>query len=179
MIEADSDKPPSPASHGPASIELFDSTRRLHAGDLLWLRGQLEGALEVLGPPGEVRVRIVADPEMAHAHERYKGVEGTTDVLTFDLSGGDDGTDDGTLDTDILVCIDEAERQARGRGHEPARELLLYALHGVLHCLGHDDHDEAAAARMHRAEDEVLERLGVGVTYARPESTGAEGKESS
>lgn len=168
MIDSDSDKPPSRRSLGLASIEVTDGTRRLQADELRWLREQIGRALDELRAPGEVRVRVVADPEMAAAHQRFKGINGTTDVLTFDLSEGSDAG----LDTDILICFDEAERQARGRGHMPTRELLLYAIHGILHCLGHDDHDEADAQRMHRVEDQVLERLGVGVTYARPEQVG-------
>lgn len=112
---------------------------------------------------------------MAAAHARFAGVEGTTDVLTFDLSCGlvpdqaDPRAEPHGLDVDILACLDEAERQGRLRGHSAERELLLYAVHGVLHALGYDDHDEAGFARMHAAEDEVLERLGVGRTFERGE----------
>lgn len=126
-----------------------------------WLVARLDRALAMLGPTGEVRVRIVDDESMAAAHQQFSGVAGTTDVLTFDLSEG--GRTE--LDVDILVCRDEAARQAAARGHEAQRELLLYMIHGVLHCLGHDDHDEAAAARMHAEEDRVLEAIGVGRTF--------------
>lgn len=40
------------------------------------------------GAAGEVRVEVVDDAAMANAHEEYLGVEGTTDVITFDLMGG-------------------------------------------------------------------------------------------
>jgi probable rRNA maturation factor len=63
--------------------------------------------------------------------------------------------------------VDEAGRQSAVRGHTVEQELLLYVVHGVLHCLGHDDHDPDAAARMHAEEDRVLAAVGVGVTYAR------------
>ena len=145
-----------------AGVEVVDPDRRLSARDLAWLSEQAERALGVLGVTGEVRVRVVGDGAMAAAHERYAGEAGTTDVLTFDLSEGEK-----SLDTDILVCSDEAARQAGARGHEPVRELLLYIIHGVLHCLGHDDHDEAAAARMHAEEDRVLVAMGVGPVYDR------------
>jgi probable rRNA maturation factor len=99
---------------------------------------------------------------MAVAHERYSGIPGTTDVLTFDLR--DEAA--GPLDTDILICLDEAIRCGAERGHAANRELLLYVVHGILHCLGHDDHDDAGYARMHAREDEVLEAIGVGRTFA-------------
>lgn len=107
---------------------------------------------------------------MAAAHVRHSGVEGTTDVLTFDLR--EDPAAGGALETELLLCVDEARRQAAALGHLAERELLLYALHGVLHCMGEDDHDEAAAARMHAREDRVLTAIGVGATFARGENGG-------
>ncbi len=111
---------------------------------------------------GEVRARVIDDTEMADAHQRWSGVAGTTDVLTFDLR--EDGR--GPLDVDLLICADEARRQAEARGIAVERELLLYIVHGVLHCLGFDDHDEAESARMHAEEDRLLAAAGVGATYA-------------
>ncbi|HRQ73670.1 MAG TPA: rRNA maturation RNase YbeY [Phycisphaerales bacterium] len=147
----------------------MDATGRLGARRIAWLIDRACEALAPLGLAGEVRVRVVDDAEMATAHARWAGVEGTTDVLTFDLR--DDPAD--PLDTDVLACLDEAERQAVERGHAPERELLLYLVHAVLHCCGHDDHDEADAARMHALEDDLLERAGVGATFdaSRPGAT--------
>lgn len=113
---------------------------------------------------GEIRVRIVRDLEMAAAHLKYSKIEGTTDVLTFDLAEGASAQGQ-PLDVDILVCADEAARQATPRGISIERELLLYILHGVLHCLGHDDHDDAAYALMHAEEDRILSAIGVGATF--------------
>jgi probable rRNA maturation factor len=153
---------------GEAGVDVVDADRRLPAAESRWLADMAGQALTVLGVSGEVRVRIVGDGEMARAHGQYAGEGGTTDVLTFDLRGEAARTTH-DLDTDILVCFDEASRQASARGHAVSRELLLYIVHGVLHCLGHDDHDPAAAARMHAEEDRVLAALGVGPVYARKE----------
>ncbi len=126
-------------------------------------------AAATLEARGEVRVRIVGDDEMDAAHRRYMGVPGTTDVLTFDYADDPEppGSGGRTLDADILVCADVAARQASERGGETAAELLLYIVHGMLHCLGHDDHAPEEAAAMHRREDEVLTAIGVGPVYAR------------
>lgn len=152
-----------------------------------WLTEHVERAVGHLGACGEVRVRIVDDMEMAAAHEEFAGAAGTTDVLTFDLA--DPGVTGAprinlehgrlefdsaqyVLDTDILACFDVAERQVAlsnpETGGSPAveRELLLYVVHGVLHCLGMDDHDNDAAAAMHRVEDVVLTAIGVGPVYS-------------
>jgi probable rRNA maturation factor len=152
--------------------------RRL--GDTLARAGQLVGA------HGEIRVRLVADAEMAQAHEEFAGVPGTTDVLTFDLTDPEDDPIDSPtaalisgdirvirprlVDADILVCTDEAARQAAARGHDLFHELLLYSIHALLHCLGHDDHEETDFAAMHALEDAILTRLGLGVVFGRAAS---------
>ncbi len=141
-------------------MELADPGALLSAADARWLLDHAARALELLGVPGEVRVKAVGDAEMADAHLRYADTPGTTDVLTFDLSG-----DPALLDTDVMVCVDEAARRAGEHGHDPRRELLLYVVHAVLHCLGHDDHDPDDFERMHAAEDDLLTRLGVGPVF--------------
>ena len=159
------DPPPPGRQSGSARAEFVDAGRLLPESAMRWLRDRAAEALARLDASGSVRVRLLDDAAMALQHERYKGVAGTTDVLTFDLR--DDAT--GPLDVDVLVCVDEANRQAAKLGHAPERELLLYVVHGVLHCMGHDDHDESAAELMHRREDEILDAIGVGTTYHRIE----------
>lgn len=168
-------EPPRSLNRPPGlGVDVVDGTGRLGTCRLAWLIDRARQALAPLGVSGEVRVRVVDDAEMAEAHARWAGVEGTTDVLTFDLR--DDPA--GPLDTDVLACLDEAERQAVERGHAPERELLLYLVHAVLHCCGHDDHDEARAERMHALEDDLLERAGVGATFdaSRPGATKGGGR---
>ena len=167
------------------AVHVADGGASLPADLMHRLSDAIADAGRLLGACGEVRVRVVLDAEMARSHEEFTGVPGTTDVLTFDLTDPDDNPIDRPtvtlrdggivvgrsclVDADILVCVDEATRQAKARGHEPFRELLLYSIHGLLHCLGHDDHDEAAFAAMHAVEDAVLAALGVGPVFRRPE----------
>ena len=159
------------------AVDVVDGSGRMGPGLLAWLRERAGAAVGVLGAVGEVRVRVVGDREMAAAHEKFAGVAGTTDVLTFDMAeekreGRRPEAYATALDVDVLVCFDEAAREAGRRGHAAEREVLLYIVHGVLHCMGHDDHDEGAAARMHAEEDRVLEAVGVGATYGRGEQGG-------
>lgn len=139
----------------------------------MWLTERSRAALAHLGVAGDVRVAVVRDDEMARAHERFSNVAGTTDVLTFDLrdpapprASRPCPSPQAPLDVDILVCVDEARRQAAARAVPLEHELLLYIVHGVLHCLGEDDHDPDAAARMHEREDRILAAIGVGAVYA-------------
>ncbi len=144
------------------TIELEDRSGRLSPRGESWLRQHIERALEELGVVGVLLVTVVDDALMARLHERDKGVAGTTDVLTWDYAEDAD-----RLDAEVVVCIDEGGRQARVRGLDPEQELLLYVVHGVLHCLGYDDHEDSAREAMHAEEDRVLRAIGVGSVYAR------------
>ena len=129
-----------------------------------WLAQRLTDVLDVLDDEGATRcarvaIRVVDDAEMDEAHRRFSGVEGTTDVLTF-VSDEQSG-----LGVDVVVCLDEADRRAAEFGHAVDRELLLYAVHGVLHAIGHDDHEPEAHARMHAEEDRLLRAIGIGPVY--------------
>lgn len=116
---------------------------------------------------GELRVRVVRDDEMAALHARTMDIDETTDVLTFNLLEGEPDSDV-RIDADIVICIDEAARQTKLRAHAIEKELLLYIVHGVLHCVpGFDDIDDADAQRMHETEDDILRAIGVGPVYSR------------
>ena len=145
-------------------VRLDAPVKRLEA-ERAWVLERLAECLaHVAGPVARVTVEIVDDHRMAALHERFSNVPGTTDVLTFPSSGPDE-----PVAVDIAICIDEAARQSRARGHELRRELLLYALHGVLHCTGFDDRTPDDHARMHAEEDRILQAIGLGAVYAREE----------
>jgi probable rRNA maturation factor len=112
-------------------------------------------------PRADLSVALVDDDTIARLHEEHLNIAGPTDVLTFDLRDGD-GTG---LDGEIVLSVDTAAREAAARGHSLEAEVILYAVHGVLHLLGYDDHTRAAARRMHAREDELLTELGVGAVY--------------
>jgi len=175
--EPGSDQPPGRAHAAPqctidsADPSLGDAVlRRLRARAPEAAAAALHRAGASPDPAHDIRVRIVPDNEMAALHQRHTGEPGPTDVLTFDMR---DEPGAGPLDVDIVVCSGEARRQAEARGLPLERELLLYIVHGLLHCLGHDDHDDNAHRRMHQLEDEILCEIGVGAAYAPPQETRA------
>jgi probable rRNA maturation factor len=166
------DPPPSCADRTPAGAPVGQSPIEVHpdagvlAGDAAGVAGriatQLQAAADLLGlVVARLCVRLVDDATMIRLHERHCGLDTTTDVLTFC-----DGGPDEPVDADIACCVDEAARQAAVRDHPVDEELLLYAVHGLLHCIGHDDHDPEAYARMHAEEDRVLAALGVRARFA-------------
>jgi probable rRNA maturation factor len=130
----------------------------LASADRDWLRSSIARVIAASGVPvARVAVSVVDDPRMVELHRRHMGLDSTTDVLTFAQNAPGEA-----VDVDIAVCLDEAVRRGQGTAHGARGELLLYALHGILHAAGHDDLDEAAYSRMHAEEDRILEAAGFG-----------------
>lgn len=128
-----------------------------------YLREHLRAAHAILNPPlVELSLALVGDPAMSDLHLRFLNVPGPTDVLTFPLDEDDDGS---VLAGEVVVCVPEARRRAKAEGTELEREVLLYALHGMLHLCGYDDTSPRQYSRMHRAEDEILTKIGVGPVF--------------
>ncbi len=99
----------------------------------------------------DVEIAIVADREMSALNRTYHHVRGTTDVLSFNLAGRGE-----PICAQIIVCADEAIRQAKRRRLKPQRELLLYITHGLLHLLGYDDTTKTKAERMSGRQEKIL-----------------------
>lgn len=112
----------------------------------------------------ELNIALLTDEALAELHRRHLGVDGPTDVLSFNLAEPDHTAGD-SVEGDVAISIDTARRQALRRGHPPAAEMTLYAVHGVLHLLGLDDRTPAQARKMHSLENQILADLGLGRIY--------------
>ncbi|MGI8848075.1 MAG: rRNA maturation RNase YbeY [Candidatus Dormibacteria bacterium] len=100
----------------------------------------LRGAGDALGVSARagLAVRLTDDHELHHLNRAHRGTDAVTDVLAFV------GDDPGWVG-DIAISVPRARLQ---RADDPAAELRLLAIHGLLHCLGHDHEDAVGAAAM-------------------------------
>lgn len=98
---------------------------------------------------------------------RYRGLDKTTDVLSFPLA--DQATDwvtkkgvllPGNALGDIVVSIPRAVAQAETYGVSFRNELLRLLIHGLLHLIGYD-HEKTAyqKKRMQTKERELIDAL--------------------
>ncbi|MEM1212026.1 MAG: rRNA maturation RNase YbeY [Planctomycetota bacterium] len=154
----------------------MDDPDALSSEDQSWLRDRFQEALAHLDiTQATLALHFAHDDEMAELHQQYSGVPGTTDTLTFDLRH-DPGA---ALHGDIVIGLDVAARRARTLPHDTKHELLLYAVHGVMHLLGEDDTTPDASHRMHQREDDTLTAIGVGPLYHATRSVSRQPAESS
>lgn len=93
----------------------------------------------------ELSLSFVDEDEIAELHERYLHEAGPTDVLSFPLDDDDVDERGVRLLGDVVVAPAVA---ARNRPADPAAELRLLVVHGVLHVLGYDHDDVEDRAEM-------------------------------
>jgi rRNA maturation RNase YbeY len=148
-----------------ASLEFkLNVIARTGGGYVPYVRRMIRRARALLRAPlEELTVVLVGDREMIRLHDQFMSLPTTTDVLTFPI---DEDARGRPISGEVYVCTAEASRQAKRRGVDAQREVLLYALHGMLHLCGFDDRTEPEYRRMHRREDAILTELGVGRVFA-------------
>lgn len=88
-----------------------------------------------IGLEGAATIRLSGEEEVRTLNRTYRGKDRATDVLSFPSGETLPG---GLYAGDILVCMPVAAEQARQHGHSLAREVLLLAIHGLLHLKGLD-----------------------------------------
>ena len=97
-----------------------------------------------MGPGGrmvmEVSLLLCDDGFMGELNERYRGVKGPTDVLSFEQEGPETGMT--RLLGDIIVSLETVERRCGGDRRAMRAEVRLLFCHGMLHLLGYD-HEKA------------------------------------
>ena len=117
------------------------------------LRVAVRAALALEGRrAGEVAVVLADDAKLRDLNRRWRGLDRSTDVLSF---GYDEGGDD-EVDGDIVVSLGRVRDQARRFRVTPGRELARVVVHGALHLAGLDHQGAAERRRMRAREDRVL-----------------------
>ena len=104
---------------------------------------------------------FIDDEEMHKMNKEYRGIDRTTDVLSFALN------DNKHIETmvnslgDIFISIPKMKSQAIEYGHSEKRELSFLTLHGILHLLGYDHMENEDEEVMFGLQKEILNELGI------------------
>lgn len=113
--------------------------------------------LDKLGihPDSELSLRLVSEAEMADLHQKWMGLPGPTDVMSFPMDEMKPNTSSngpGVIG-DIVLCPAFAEKNGK---QSLSEELELLTVHGILHLLGYD-HEELDQERvMFKMQDTYL-----------------------
>jgi len=131
-------------------------------------------ALKHIHPEGNFQLGIVitGDDEVRRLNREYRGIDATTDVLSFAMQDNpvEDDEDEGigqfplALDGvehlgEVIISMPQAGRQAEAGGHSLSMEISVLVIHGVLHLLGFDHEEDEEAEIMENHEAGILANL--------------------
>lgn len=126
----------------------------------IWQK-RVQTLLEALEVPeqAEVSILFVEDEEIHELNREYRGVDHSTDVLSFPQDGFPTAPDQPLPLGDIVISVPTALRQAEELNQTLERELTFLVIHGLLHLTGMDHQAEAEAEKMYARQRELLELL--------------------
>lgn len=112
---------------------------------------------EVDLPTGELSVLLTSDEEIRNLNRSYRGIDQTTDVLTFPSEDFPVAAEEMKPLGDIAIAAGRADFQATARGISFEDEVAYLAIHGILHLACFDDETDEQRTKMLSEMD----RLGV------------------
>jgi len=117
-------------------------------------------ALEAIGRANaDATIAFLSDRRMRELNRSFRGIDKTTDVLSFP-AGSDEVQAMSEVNLgDIAISVERAEMQATENGLRFDDEIAQLVLHGLLHLCGYDH--ETDDGEMNRLELRLRRRLGI------------------
>ena len=142
---------------------VYDIIDKYGYNDYDYLNEVLDYAINKLNINNSIfDIIFIDDEEMHKLNKEYRGIDRTTDVLSFALN--DNKHIDNVINSlgDIFISIPKMKSQAIEYGHTEKRELSFLALHGLLHLLGYDHTlGKKEEEEMFGLQKEILNELGI------------------
>jgi rRNA maturation RNase YbeY len=139
-------------SQTPGARKSFAVTKELK--DALKTAGKAVAESEIEGLKSfELSIVMMTDEELRALNVQSLAHDFYTDILTFEI----DRTDTHLMG-ELYFSVDRAMENARKHKQSTENELILLAIHGVLHLAGYDDHDPKEKWGMERTQKAYLEQ---------------------
>jgi probable rRNA maturation factor len=176
MILLDPDLDPGPRSKANAAKRRAgreSSRNHLQLPSAQALTRFLKRAQVAVGLRGEVSVLLTTDGTMRRLNRSFRGINKTTDVLSFPATHRSQVSESRPFDElragfgaliggiagDLAISVETALQQSFDCGHSLETEIRILMLHGLLHLHGFDH--EKDAGEMARRERALRARLGL------------------
>jgi probable rRNA maturation factor len=113
----------------------------------------------------EVSLCLADDPLLRALNLRWRGIDASTNVLSFPSATSDRSGEAPTLG-DIALAFETLKREAEELSVPLADHYHHLVAHGFLHLIGYDHEKDEEAERMEALETRILARLGAADPYA-------------
>lgn len=107
----------------------------------------------------EVSVSFVGDEEIRDLNRDYRGVDKSTDVLSFPMD--DEFIIVSRILGDVIINTRRVMEQAKELGHSNERELSYLTVHSILHLLGYDHMEDEDKKEMREREKLAMKELSI------------------
>lgn len=107
----------------------------------------------------EVSVSFVGDEEIRNLNRDYRGVDKSTDVLSFPMD--DEFIIVSRILGDVIINTRRVMEQAKELGHSNERELSYLTVHSILHLLGYDHMEDEDKREMREREKLAMKELSI------------------
>lgn len=107
----------------------------------------------------EVSVSFVGDDEIRDLNRDYRGVDKSTDVLSFPMD--DEFIIESRILGDVIINTRRVMEQAEELGHSNERELSYLTVHSILHLLGYDHMEDEDKKEMREREKLAMKELSI------------------
>jgi probable rRNA maturation factor len=149
--------PADPSPHRPDMEILLQNNQSQHPVDSESFQSQIGQLLEKLGETQcELSLLLTDDAEIRRLNKTYRNLDHATDVLSFPQDEDAVNESGDTLLGDVVISVETAARQAEEHHLSFNEELILLAIHGILHLLGYDHERSPQDARIMKDKTQVI-----------------------
>ncbi|PHS79245.1 MAG: rRNA maturation RNase YbeY [Rhodospirillaceae bacterium] len=114
----------------------------------------------------EISVLLTDDAHQQVLNAQWRGLDKTTNVLSFPSGESSGETDVALFVGDISLAFETVLKEAQTQGLSFSDHLSHLLVHGLLHLLGFDHEVDEDATEMETLEIEILKTLGLANPYA-------------
>ena len=124
----------------------------------------------------QISLILTDDTGIREVNREYRGLDRSTDVLSFPMVDFPFPADYSVLEEDdslfdldsgelllgdIMISAEHVTAQAEAYGHSVRREFCFLVAHSMLHLLGYDHMSPEEAAVMEAKQEQALQSLGI------------------
>lgn len=125
-----------------------------------WFRLTID---EIRTLEGSVSIKFLGKEEMQLMNKKFRSADYPTNVLAFPIDNRLELETDSL--GDIAICHEVVLKEAKEQNKKVSDHMAHIFIHGVLHLLGHDHHQEVQAETMENLERKILSKIGVADPY--------------
>lgn len=138
-------------------VNLLNRQRLVKAGDLMIPQAiDLVLASEKASPAMGMNIMLVRDPVIRKYHRDFMGLDSATDVISFPPEDLELASALEPACGDVVLSVDHAIAYALENDILMAEEIVRYAIHGTLHCLGYDDIEPGDRRKMFARQEKYV-----------------------